>query len=128
MPRNDEDRKNLRDWGEQYVVRYVHPSEHMKCELILLQISGREYLKLEETEIVGADNAVDYRTGGEKKGDICGVVVDKKSGAGGKTEILGTPAINTGPEEEAGYSFLPIAPGQDCWTWGSAAVLYVRYK
>jgi hypothetical protein len=66
------------------------------------------------------------KTGGAGRGEICGVVVDRKSGLGGVTEVIGKPAIKTGPKE-AGYEYLAIQPGEICWTWGSGAVLYIKH-
>jgi len=110
MARNDEDVRKLRDWSERNIIRGSH-----------------DYV-LDRTETVVAATAISYKTGGGSGGEICGIVIDKKSGAGGKIEVFGTPAIKTGPDEEAGYAYIPISPGQDCWTWGSAAVLYVKYQ
>ena len=83
---------------------------------------------LEDTETVGADTSVTYRTGGSISGDICGAIVDKRSGAGGKTEVYGTAVVKTGPDEPAEYVWIPIRSGQDCWTLGSGAVIYVKYR
>jgi len=109
MSRSAEDRQKFRDWAKEY-------------------IAGKEYLCLDNAETVGNHNALNWKTGGGGKGDICGVLVDNKSGAGGKTEVVGKTPIITGPMVEAQYSSLNISPGEDCWTYGSASLIYIRYK
>ncbi|KAK0113087.1 hypothetical protein ONS95_014792 [Cadophora gregata] len=110
MARRTRDKQNLKSAGEQV-------------------ISDRQDLVLAGDESTGADNGISFETGGSESGGICQAVIDKKSGYGYVciTDASGyvSPEYRTGPDQEAGYMVVDIAPGQRCMRYGSCAVLYI---
>ena len=85
---------------------------------------------LDSNETVGADNGVAFETGGSGLGEICGAVIDKKSGTGfvcvsDQSSDYVSPRYQTGPSE-TGYVVVEVKPGQTCMRYGSCAVLYIR--
>jgi hypothetical protein len=89
-------------------------------------------LRLGDDEEIDTNTAVNYVEGGSSSGDICGVIIDKKSGQGYVClyqigQVSSEPRIATGPEEE-GYEYLEIGSEQGFLRFGSAAVLYIYHK
>ncbi|KAB8298844.1 hypothetical protein EYC80_001005 [Monilinia laxa] len=91
-------------------------------------IKNRSDLTLSAVEGVDIPNAMNYVTGGDKSGDIFGVVVaiDKTSDEG-YVQLMNGKLIPTGPNED-GYECIIIPADQGFVTYGSSAVLYVHRK
>lgn len=114
----------LRERAHAFV---IGTSRIFKFTLTDLQIADRP-----DVELLGQESTVldklPYKTGAE----VCGVVIDKRSGKGmvaitGKGYI--TLNVKTGPEESGDrYQEVSIQPKQTCMLHGEAVVLFYRRK
>jgi len=107
--------------------RTKHDTRKLKEEAERL-LAGQDNLKIDDYETTG-DNIV-YITGGSKPGDVCKVMIDRKSGSHtGRVTIGGRPAIYTGPElSGADYQLEDIGDEEICMIWGSCTVLYIKRR
>ncbi|KAF7874028.1 hypothetical protein EAF04_002700 [Stromatinia cepivora] len=101
-------------------------------EIARQAISHQSDLRLGDDEEVDVNTALNYVRGGNNSGEICGAVVDRKSGQGyvclhQRGTISDDPKVSTGPNEE-GYEYFEISDMQGFFVFGSAAVLYVYRK
>jgi hypothetical protein len=76
---------------------------------------------------VYATDAMKTIKGGRGSREVCGVVVDKKSG-GGYYRVDDGPMVGTGSQETESYTMLQIADDQTFWIFGALVGIYVRYK
>ncbi|KAF7868685.1 hypothetical protein EAF04_005215 [Stromatinia cepivora] len=107
------------------MVRTVEAKRKLR-ETAEQMISNRQDLRLAIDEVADVPTAMNYVTGGDKSGDICGVVIDKKSDEGYVQLFHGT-LIATGPSED-GYEYISIPNGRGFVVYGSSAVLYIYHQ
>ncbi|KAJ8062522.1 hypothetical protein OCU04_009050 [Sclerotinia nivalis] len=117
--------------GTGSMARTIEDKQRLR-EIARQAISHQSDLRLGDDEEVDVSTALNYLRGGNNSGEICGAVVDRKSGQGyvclhQRGTISEDPKISTGPNEE-GYEYFEISDMQGFFVFGSAAVLYVYRK
>lgn len=132
LPASSPQMGHVRTVRDQAMLReraHAYVSDYIQSEIVLThsQLVDRQDLELFNQESTVLDK-LPYKTGAE----VCGVVVDKRSGKGmvavtGKGYI--TLNVKTGPDEPGDrYQEVTIQPKQTCMLHGEAVVLFYKRR